>query len=161
MLVPAIIYKNEIEQKSKELCYTDEAFYYGDGLGQNYIHVEEEDMYGELFQYAILNSQKELIGFLRYRIHWYNSCAHCFGLISFSNKPNGIIGIDLRNEFKKIMNQYKVHRIEFRMIKGNPVEKHYQKFVEKYNGRILVLKDAIKDKYGQYHDDVTYEIINN
>ena len=66
MLVPAILYKNEIENKSKELCYSDQAFYYGDGLGQNKIYVEEEDQFGELFQYAILNSKKELIGYYFY-----------------------------------------------------------------------------------------------
>ena len=28
-------------------------------------------------------------------------------------------------------------------------------------GNKHILKDAIKDKYGQYHDDIIYEIINN
>ena len=47
------------------------------------------------------------------------------------------------------------------MIGGNPVEKHYDKFCEKYNGTKHVLKDAIKDKFGKYHNDVIYEIICN
>lgn len=161
MLVPAILYKNEIENKSKELCYSDQAFYYGDGLGQNKIYVEEEDQFGELFQYAILNLNKELIGYFRYRIHWYNSCAHAFGLINLSDKPNSVIGIDLRRELNKIINKYKVHRIEFRMIGGNPVERHYRDFVKKHNGNIFVLKDAIKDREGKYHDDVIYEIVRD
>lgn len=159
MLVPAILYKNEIENKSKELCYSDQAFYYGDGLGQNKIYVEEEDQFGELFQYAILNSKKELIGYFRYRINWYNSCAHAFGLINLTNIPQGIIGIDVRRELKKIINKYKVHRIEFRMIGGNPVECHYKNFTKKHNGKIFTLTDAIKDREGLYHDDVIYEII--
>ncbi len=158
MLVPAIIYKDEIEKRSKYLCYSDEAFYYGDGLGQNYIHVQDNDDYGELFQYAIVNND-ELVGYFRYRIHWYNSCAHCFGLVNLSGKPNSVIGFDLNKEMNKIINQYKVHRIEFRMISGNPVEKHYRKFVNKYHGRIVTLKDAIKDRRGIYHDDLTFEII--
>lgn len=59
----------------------------------------------------------------------------------------------------KIINQYKVHRIEFRMISGNPVEKHYRQFINKYHGRVVVLKDALKDRYDQYHDDLIFEII--
>lgn len=45
------------------------------------------------------------------------------------------------------------------MISGNPVEKHYDKFCEKYNGHKHILKDAIRDRQGYYHDDVIYEII--
>lgn len=161
MLVPALLYKDEIERRSRELCYSDASFYYGDGLGQSYISVEENDDYGELFQYAIVDRDKKLVGFLRYRIHWYNSCAHCFGLINLSGAENSIIGIDVYREIKKIIYEYKIHRIEFRMIKGNPVERHYQKLIEKYNGRAIVLRDAIKDRKGVYHDDVTYEIITS
>ena len=46
------------------------------------------------------------------------------------------------------------------MVKGNTVEKHYRKFVNKYGGRELVLKDEVKDRYGNYHDCIIYEIIN-
>ena len=140
-------------------CYTDSSFYYGDGLGQNYIRVQNDDDYEELFQYAIINEYNDLIGFFRYRIHWYNSCASCFGLMNLTNKPNGIIGLDVRRELEKIINEYKIHRIEFRMISGNPVEKHYKRFVDKYHGRAIILKDVIKDKYGIYHDDIIYEIV--
>ena len=45
------------------------------------------------------------------------------------------------------------------MISGNPVEKHYRKFTKQYGGRVVVLKDALKDRQGQYHDDLTFEMI--
>ena len=45
------------------------------------------------------------------------------------------------------------------MVGGNPVEKHYDKFCKKYNGKKFILTDAVKDKYGKYHNDVIYEII--
>ena len=47
------------------------------------------------------------------------------------------------------------------MVGGNPVEKHYDKFCKKYHGKKFVLTDAIKDRYGKYHDDIIYEIIFN
>ncbi len=40
------------------------------------------------------------------------------------------------------------------------LEKSYDKFCNKFNGTKHILKDAIKDKYGKYHDDIIYEIIN-
>ena len=47
------------------------------------------------------------------------------------------------------------------MISGNPVEKHYDKFCEKYGGKKFILADAVKDRQGNYHNDVIYEIIFN
>ena len=45
------------------------------------------------------------------------------------------------------------------MIGGNKAEKGYDAFIQKYNGTKHILKDAVKDMYGKYHDDVIYEII--
>ena len=47
----------------------------------------------------------------------------------------------------------------WRMVGGNPVEKHYDRFCDRYNGKKFVLTDAIKDRYGIYHTDVIYEIV--
>ncbi len=38
---------------------------------------------------------------------------------------------------------------------------HYDKMCSHFGGIKHVLKDAIKDRYGHYHDDVIYEIIRN
>lgn len=42
---------------------------------------------------------------------------------------------------------------------GNPVEKHYDKFCKLHNGKKHILKDSIRDKSGNYHDDIIYEIV--
>ena len=91
-------------------------------------------------------------------LDWYSSCAHCFGLFSF-DRNNRTIGLDVFRELKKIINDYHIHRMEWRMVGGNPVEKHYDKFCQKYHGKKFVLTDAVKDRYGKYHDDIIYEII--
>lgn len=59
-----------------------------------------------------------------------------------------------------LINKFKLHRIEWYMVSGNPVERHYDKFCEKYNGGKIVLRDTFKDRLGKYHDSITYEIIN-
>nr|DAZ59954.1 MAG TPA: acetyltransferase [Caudoviricetes sp.] len=120
-------------------------------------NIQEETESGR-FQYAIVNSDGKLLGYLDYHIDWYSSCASRFGLISF-DRGNLIVGKDLYSELNKLIYEYKLHRIEWRMIGGNPVEKHYDKFCEKYNGTKHILKDAIKDKFGNYHNDIIYEII--
>ena len=120
--------------------------------------IKEESEDGR-FQYAIVNSENKLLGYLDYFIDWYSSCACRFGLISF-DRGNIIVGKDLYDELHKLIYDYKLHRIEWRCIGGNPVERSYDKFCNKHGGTKHILNDAIKDKYGKYHDDIIYEIVN-
>ena len=159
MLIPAIIKKNEIQDAFKRYYYSDDMMYETGGLSNWLPNIQEETETGR-FQYAITNSEEKLIGYLDYFVDWYSSCASRFGLISF-DRGNPIVGKDLFSELNKLINDYKLHRIEWRMVGGNPIEKHYDKFCETHNGTKHVLKDAIKDKYGKYHDDIIYEIIND
>jgi hypothetical protein len=159
MLVPAILFKDKILEEFKKYYYTEDMMYETGGLTNWLPDIQEETESGR-FQYAIVDSKQKLLGYLDYHIDWYSSCASRFGLISF-DRGNPTVGRDLYSELNKLINDYKLHRIEWRMIGGNPVEKHYDKFCEKYNGTKHVLKDAIKDKFGKYHNDVIYEIICN
>ena len=156
MLVPAILYKYEIQAKFEKHFYTDSMIYYNGCLESGVPNIEEGND-GYDYQYAIVDNDK-LIGYFSYRIDWYSSSANCFGLFSF-DKNNKVIGLDVYRELKKIISDYHIHRLEWRMIGGNPVEKHYDRFCEKYHGKKFVLTDAIKDRYGKYHNDIIYEII--
>lgn len=157
MLIPAILKKDEIVENFKRYFYTDDMMYETGNAFENWIPEISEDVSQELFQFAIMSNDK-LIGFLSYRIDFYSSCAYNFGLISF-DRGNPIIGIDLYGELLKMIEEYHLHRIEFRMIGGNPVERSYDAFCKKYNGTKHVLKDVFKDKCGKYHDNVIYEIL--
>lgn len=160
MLIPAILKKDEILEAFERYYYSNDMMYATGSLNNWLPNIQEEGEEEGNFQYAIVNSEEKLIGYLEYYINWYNSCASRFGLISF-DRGNPIVGINLYDELKKLIYDYKLHRIEWRMVGGNSVEKHYDRFCNKYNGTKHILKDAIKDKYGEYHDDIIYEIINN
>lgn len=161
MLVPAILYKNEIETRMLPYYYSDEMFLYSGWFGNSTPNISENND-GNVYHYAIIDEKNDnkLIGFFSYNIDWYISSVSCFGLFSF-DKNNRIIGLDIRREINKIINEYHIHRMEWRMIGGNPVERHYDKFCKKYNGKKFVFTDSIKDRHGKYHNDVVYEIIFN
>lgn len=158
MLKPAILYKDKIIKNFYEHQYSEDMMLYSGWLAMDIPDIAEKSD-GCRYQYAMIDKDK-VIGYFTYYIDWYNSCASNFGLYSF-DKNNKIIGIDVYRELKKIINEYHIHRIEWRMIGGNPVEKHYDKFCKKYNGKKFVFTDSIKDKNGNYHDDVVYETILN
>ena len=156
MLVPAVLYGDEISDNISRYVYSDDMLYYSGYLGSS-LPTIGDDNDGGCYQYAIVDNDK-LIGYFEYRIDWYSSCAHCFGLFSFG-RNNRTIGLDIFRELKRIINDYKLHRMEWRMVGGNPVEKHYDNFCKRYNGNKFVLTDTIKDRRGDYHNDVIYEIL--
>lgn len=155
LLLPAILYKDEIEKEFQKLYYTEDMMFETGCMGQwcpNILVVPNE---GE-FCYAIVSGDK-LIGYLAYKVDYYVSKAYNFGLISF-DRGNPIVGKDLFEKMEELVST--LHRVEWRMVGGNPVEKHYDAFCEKYHGNKHILKDSIKDKDGNYRDDIIYEIIN-
>ena len=107
--------------------------------------------------FAIVDNNNKLIGYLAYVVDYYCSKAYNFGLISF-DKGNVILGRDLFNKMEELVST--LHKIEWRMVGGNPVERSYDKFCFKHNGKKHILKDSIRDAQGNYRDDIIYEIIN-
>ena len=154
MLVPAVAYKAEIEKAFAKELYTDRYFYY---VGYSHCGtVPEVNPDDCLYQYAIVNKEGKLVGYLSYRVDPNASNVYSFGLYSF-DRGNPLIGIDLFSEMEKLVKRY--HRIEWRMVGGNPVKKHYDKFCAKHGGNVVKLHDVCKDVDGNYHDEYLYEIV--
>ena len=160
MLKPAIAYKAQIEQLIAESLYSDNfayfsGEYYGDGNG---IFEVQTDCYRGRFQYAIVNNDNEVVGFFGYTIDTLCNEAYGFKLIAF-NKSHNTIMFDIYHELKKLLKR--CHRIDWRMVGGNPIEPYYDKFCQKYGGVKYRLRDRFKDLDGHYHDEIIYEIITD
>lgn len=154
MLVPAILYKEEIEKAFAKDLYTEKYFYYNGYAHCNGLpEIRTED---NLYQYAMVDSRKKLIGYLSYWVSTTDDCVYNFGLYSF-DKGNPIVGKDLFSKMEELVARF--HRVEWKMIGGNPVKKHYDRFCTKHNGNVVRLNDVCKDADGNYHDEYIYEII--
>ena len=156
MLVPAILYKDEIIKGMQKYFYTDDMMF-ETGCMSNWIPDIVDCPNESTFQYAIVHNDI-LIGYLGYTVDWYSSKVYNFGLFSF-DRGNPLIGKEVFNKLEELT--YKFHRIEWRMVGGNPAERGYDSFLKRHNGKKHILKDAIKDKDGNYRDDVIYEIVND
>lgn len=154
MLRPALLYKEEILRKFTELMYTEDYYFYsGYDCGSELPNLEPKE---DTYSYCMVDSNNNVIGFLSYKYSVYTDTVYDFGLISFE-RGNIIVGIDL---FKKMEELLKTnHKIEWRVIDGNPVKKHYDKFCKKHGGFISHLHDTTKDLNGDYVDSYIYEII--
>lgn len=167
MIVPAITYKEEIEQQFKKIQYTDKYLWYTGSIDNYDIEVKTE---ADKFAFAIV-CQEHLIGYISFRVDWYCSMAYNFGLIRFSDAFVEIDGVATRTmadairEVIRMLRSFKLHRIDFRCIDGNPAEKKYYKIIyssvidQEYYTRVVRMVDNIKDVYGEYHDTLIYELI--
>ena len=156
MLVPAALYKEQIAKEFQKLYYTTDMLY-ETGSTEQWCPEIANCPESWQFQYAIVDNNNKLIGYLAYVVDYYCSKAYNFGLISF-DKGNVILGRDLFNKMEELVST--LHKIEWRMVGGNPVERSYDKFCFKHNGKKHILKDSIRDAQGNYRDDIIYEIIN-
>lgn len=155
MLKPALLYRDEIIQKFTECLYTVDYYYYsGWNCGSSLPEIKPEE---NLYQYAFVDKDDNVIGFLTYRIYDYSDTAQEFGLFSF-DRGNPIIGIDLFKKLEELVARH--HRVEWQVIEGNPVKKHYDKFCKKHNGYIHHYHGTIKSIEGKYVDSYVYEIVN-
>lgn len=158
MLKPAICYKTELESALREYFYTDDMMFYQGCINSYLIEIADKAEDGH-YQYAVVDGDSKLIGYIGYRIDYYSSCAYSFGAFSF-DRGNPIIGKELFDLLERLVKQY--HRVEFRAVSGNPAVKGYDKFLERHKdvGYKHVFKDEFRDLQGKYHDAYLYEFVS-
>lgn len=154
MLKSALLYKKELENKFAEIMYDDEYYLYmGYVHGHELPKIEPQD---NVYQWAIVDDKDDVIGYFTYQIQVSTDTVLNFGLYSF-DRGNVLVGIDVFNKMEELVKEH--HRIEWRMIGGNPIKKSYDRFYQKHNGNCVVLHSVTKDMHGKWHDKYIYEIV--
>lgn len=162
MLVPAITKKDELERLFMESIYSEDYFWYS---GYLYAHeLPDINIADNDFKYAIVDNKRvvsyidneKVVGYLAYKIDPSTDTVYNFGLLSF-DKGNPTVGVDLFKEMERLVAIHR--RIEWRMVGGNPVQRHYDKFCKKHGGNIVTLHDVCKGPDGMMHDSLIYEIV--
>ena len=159
MLEPAIWHKEELEELFKKEIYTEDYFFYAGYTGAR--ELPEIKIADNHNQYVVCdvkeNGVKKIIGYVAYQVNPVTRSCYNFGLYSF-DKKNITIGIDIKNLMTDLIEKY--HRIEWRCVGGNPVQKYYDLYCGRIGGNRVCLHDVIMDEEGKYHDEFIYEIMN-
>ena len=154
MLKPALLYKEQLLRKFSEVLCTKDYYYY---IGYDCGSILPKILEGEtLYQYASVDGKGNIIGYLAYEVDIFTDTVKNFGLISF-DKGNCVLGRDLFRKLEELISTH--HKVEWCVVDGNPVKRHYDKFCKKHNGRVLRFRDKTKDLRGKYIDTYLYEII--
>lgn len=152
MLVPAILYRDQIEREFQRLYYTKDMLFETGCLGQWTPEISDSPDDGR-FDYAIVSNNK-LIGYLSYQVDYYVSKAYNFGLMSF-DRGNPVVGKDVFEKLEELVST--LHRVEWRMVGGNPAERSYDKFCEKHKEDVIRVMKAHGNILIKKHGFWTYE----
>ena len=156
MLKPAILYKEEISKGFQEYYYTDDMMYETGSMGNWFPEIVEYPDETK-FQYAIVDDNEKLIGYLDYNVDWYVSIAYNFRLFSF-DRGNVLVGKEVFTKLEELVST--LHRVEWRAVSSNPACRSYDNFIKRHNGNKHILNDSVRDKKGNYLDDIIYEIVS-
>lgn len=109
MLVPAILYKEQIKKEFQKYYYTTIDMLYETGCMCNWSPEIAECPNESQFQYAIVDKNEKLIGYLGYSVDWYVSKAYNFGLFFF-DRGNVLVGRDIFDKLEELIST--LHRVE-------------------------------------------------
>lgn len=155
MLVPAILYEEQTAREYEKHHYVKDMLFEVGGL-HNWIPNVYEDPDLRTYRYAVVDEDDSVIGYMKYGVNAYDSCVYNFEVYSFV-RENTTICNDLIDHIRRLLREY--HRIEWRMIGGTPMEKHFDELCEQYGGTKHVLKCVSRDEDGNYRDNIVYEIM--
>lgn len=157
MLDNARKYQEELKIKMMDTWYDEKYKYYHYGGWHSEINLSTHDW--ENIYFVSLNKDNEIIGYIAYSVDRNISGAYDFGAINFSNDKL-TFGRDLVQVIDDIFCSFGLERIEFKVVCGNPIERSYDRMVERFGGRIVgVRKRVAKLMDNQIYDEKMYEIL--
>lgn len=102
-----------------------------------------------------------VIGYISYCIDRADGdVVHSLNIINFEKRPSGTFALYCGHAIRSIFEKYGFRKLNFYVIVGNPIEKTYDKMIERYGGRIVGIKKKNSRLIdGKYYDEKLYEIM--
>lgn len=155
MLEPAIKYKDQLEKLQYDIWFNDKYKYWNCDTYYDTMKIDEDTWNRHQFV-SVVNGR--VIGYISYNVSRSDNSAHTLSILNFSDNK-AVFGMDLGQALKDIFEKYKFRKLKFCVVVGNPIEKSYDKMIEKYGGRIVgTYKKDVKLIEGEYYDRKLYEI---
>ena len=160
MLKPAILYKEALiscyakSSMDKRDQYFTEQYWSWD--------ITNKDSNWDGHQFVSVDNSDNVVGFLAATVDRGCHFLHSLGAIRFlkESKYDILFARDFKEFFYLIFRFYKYNKINWTVVIGSPHEKMYDKFVNKYGGRIVgYKKDNWRLQDGTICDLKMYELM--
>lgn len=155
MLDLAIKYKEQLEYLSQSMWFNEKYKYWNSSVYYDVIVPDNTTWDRHQFVSA---KDGRVIGYISYQISRHENIAHSLSIINFTDDIV-TFGLDLGRALKDIFEKFHFYKLAFFVIVGNPVEKTYDRMIERYGGHIVgIMKKDVKLIDNQYYDKKMYEI---
>lgn len=156
MLDLALNHQTELIKKLRNTWFDDKYMYYEYSTYCSDVKLAEDTWNSH--QFVSIDSSGNIIGYIEYDIS--RSTLNCSGLgiINFSDN-NIVFGKDVKRAIQDIFEKFHFNKLSFCVVVGNPIEKQYDKLIDKYGGRVVgVQLSQTKLIDNNYYDVKLYEI---
>ena len=158
LLELAAKYETELQGKFAD-AFMDEhnLFYFGGGYMDKY---KASDSTWNRHEFVSLNDGK-VIGYLSYNINQRTNSAEGMCAINFGGK-SPTFSKDFMRFLKDIFEKYHFRKLSFGVYIGNPAERMYDRYINKFGGRIVgIEKKSTMLADGNFYDYKMYEIFRD
>jgi hypothetical protein len=105
----------------------------------------------------------DILGIIDYQIRRVENSVWGLCIIHFGGPcaPHPyVFGKDAMTAIKDIFETYRFNKLNFSVVRGNPIEETYDKLIKKYNGRIIGIREQETRLIdGKLYDVKEYEIL--
>ena len=156
MLDVAIKYSDQLKKQMLNLWFVEKYKYWNyDNYHREFV-VESNTWNNH--QFVSIDNNGNIIGYIGYTVDRLTYSVYGLSAINFTENKI-VFGNDLRKALIDIFEKFNFHKLKFAVVIGNPIEKSYDKLIEKYGGRIVgVYEQETKLIDDKYYDEKIYEI---
>lgn len=156
MLKPAILYEEELKKKYNSVAFEEKYKYYNSQSYFDFIGPLATDTFNYIQMVSV--EEDDIIGFLTARIDRGDDAVSSISAINFYD-VNTTFSRDFHNFLDQLFTKFNFRKISFGVVVGNPAEVMYDKYIKKYNGRIVGVKeDDVRLFDNKLYDYKMYEI---
>lgn len=159
MLDLAINHEEELQKKFRSTWFSEKyKFWTCTNYHEDYQIAENT---WDNHQFVSLDSSGEVIGYIGYEIDRAYDVVNGLNIINFTDDKI-TFGIDVGNALRDIFEKFHFRKLTFTVIIGNPIEKTYDRLIEKYHGRIVgIQKEQVRLIDGEFYDRKLYEVFRD
>jgi hypothetical protein len=156
MLDFSIKYKERLQGKYIDIWYKEKYKYFFNSACQIF-GIDEHTW--DTHDFVSLDKDGNIIGNIYYSVNRNTLNAERLCAVNFTDDIY-TFGKDLLQVLRDIFEKFNFNKLSFCVVIGNPIEKSYDKLVQKYGGRIVGIKrKEFKLFDNKYYDCKQYEIL--
>lgn len=159
MLKPALLYKDQLQQKFAGVI---------DDLRYKYYFCEEQfipELDTHVYncrQLVSINSDDEVLGYISYNLAPHTNAVYDFGAISFVESTDITFSWDVLQSVDDVFLKYNMNKLLFGSCSDNPAVKAYHKICETAGGReVGIRRENVWLYDNTIHDYIEFEIMRN